>query len=203
MIPLPLYLSFIGATVALMLLPGPNVSLIVAQALSRGRRAALMTVCGTTTAMIVQLALVALGLSAVLSALAPWMNLLRWIGVAYLIYLAVRTWRAPSVTDVTPDALHATFGRGLLVSLFNPKTLFFYGAFFPQFVDLARPLPTQLVVLSVTFVIIAVIVDSAWALMAARLRPWLATRARLQKRLSAGLLAVAAAGLSLSRRGAQ
>ena len=203
MIALPLYLSFIGATGALMLLPGPNVSLIVAQALARGRRAALMTVGGTTTAMVVQLAFVALGLSAILTTLAPWVSLLRWIGVAYLIYLAVRMWRAPSVVDVTPDALQATFGRGFIVSLFNPKTLFFYGAFLPQFVDLAQPLAPQFMILSLTFLAIAVIVDSAWALLAAQIRPWLVARAALQKRLCAGLLAGAAAGLSLSRFGAQ
>ena len=162
-----------------------------------------MTVCGTSAAMVVQLTLVALGLSAVLTALAPWVNLLRWIGVAYLVVIAIRTWRAQPSLDLSPSTAEADFGRGLLVSMFNPKTLFFYGAFFPQFVDPARALTPQFLTLSVSFVAVAVTIDSGWALMATRLRPWLLSRGRLQQRASATLLAGAAVGLALSRLDAE
>ena len=139
MIDLSLYLAFITAVTVLMLIPGPNVALIVANSVAHGARYGLLTVAGTSTAMILQLALVALGMTQVLGMLGAWFEVLRWIGVAYLIALGIRAWRAPAVdlTRTRPDrrSPRAMFTRALLVSMTNPKTLLFYGAFFPQFVS--------------------------------------------------------------------
>jgi homoserine/homoserine lactone efflux protein len=199
------YLAFVAAAAVLMLVPGPNAALIVATSVARGTRAGLLTVAGTSAAMLLQLAVAALGMTALLGALGGWFEWLRWLGVAYLVHLGVRHWRAPEVdlTAVEPEPrpLRATVLRGLLVSLTNPKTLLFYGAFFPQFVDPAGDVPLQVALLSATFLALAVLLDSAWAVLAGRARGLLAARARLRNRLAGGLLIGAAAGLAAARRG--
>jgi threonine/homoserine/homoserine lactone efflux protein len=199
-----LYLAFVLATTVLILIPGPNVSLIVANSITYGTRFGLLTVAGTSAAMLPQLALTALGMTAVLGALATWFEWLRWLGVAYLIWLGVRQWRAPPVdltrTRSQPRSARAIVVRGLLVSLTNPKTLLFYGAFFPQFISIDRPLGPQVALLCATFMVIATLLDSAWALLAGRARGVLAARPRLRNRLSGGMLIGAGVGLALARK---
>jgi homoserine/homoserine lactone efflux protein len=198
------YLAFCAATVALMLVPGPNVALIVANAVAHGRRYGLLTVAGTSTAMVPQLALTVLGMTGVLLVMAYAFAWLRWIGVAYLVYLGIRTWRAPAVnlTRVAPEprSARSIFLRGFLVSLSNPKTLLFYGAFFPQFVTANANLGAQLALLSVTFLALAVTLDSCWALAAGRFRGVLAVRGTLRNRLTGGCYLAAALGLATVRR---
>lgn len=199
-----LYLAFIAAVTVLMLIPGPNVALITANSIAYGPRYGLLTVAGTSAAMIAQLSLTALGMSEALTFLASWFETLRWVGVAYLLYLGLVQWRAPAIdlttTKPEPKSPRAIFMRAALVSLTNPKTLLFYGAFFPQFISLSRPLAPQLIVLSVSFLVIALIVDSLWALAASRARGLLATRGRLRNRLAGGLLMSAGAALALARQ---
>jgi threonine/homoserine/homoserine lactone efflux protein len=204
MINLHLYFAFALATAILMLIPGPNVSLIVANSIAYGTRFGLLTVAGTSAAMILQLALTALGMAAVLGALAGWFEILRWVGVLYLLYLGIRQWRAPPVdltrTQPQPRSARAIWLRGLLVSLTNPKTLLFYGAFFPQFVIPGGRLVPQLALLCATFITLAVAIDGLWALLAGRARFLLASRGRLRNRLSGGMLIAAGAGLALARQ---
>ncbi len=204
MIALHVYLGFVAATAILILIPGPNVSLIVANAVAYGTRYGLLTVAGTSAAVLLQLVLTALGMTAVLGALAAWFEWLRWLGVAYLIWLGIRQWRAPPVdptqTLPQPRSVRAIVLRGFLVSLTNPKTLLFYGAFFPQFISIDRPLVPQLVVLCATFLILAAGLDGAWALLAGRARFVLAARPRLRNRLSGGMLMGAGVGLALARK---
>jgi len=200
-----LYWTFVVATVVLMLIPGPNVALIVANSVAYGARYGLLAVAGTSAAVVPQLVVAALGMSALLSALGQWFELLRWLGVAYLIYLGVQHWRAPpadlQLARPAPGLPARVFGRGLLVSLTNPKTLLFYGAFFPQFVSPEGDLVGQLLLLSATYLALAVAIDSGWALLAARARNLLASRSRLRNRLTGGLLIGAGAGLALAREG--
>ena len=201
---LPAYSAFALAVTILMLIPGPNVALIAANSIAHGARYGLTTVAGTSTAMVLQLALTGLGMTAVLGELARAFEVLRWLGVAYLIWLSIAALRAPA-TDLTktpPQARKegAIFGRGFLVSLTNPKTLLFYAAFFPQFVNPGAPAAPQIVLLAVTFLVIAVIVDSGWALLAARFRQFLALNGRLRNRLTGGFFLGAAAGLAFARR---
>src|SRR5215470_18927841 len=139
-----LYLGFVLATTILILIPGPNVSLIMANSIAHGTRYGLLTVIGTSSAIIVQLALTVLGLSATLGILATWFEWVRWIGVAYLLYIGIRQWRAAPVdltrTRPQPRSVRVIALRGFLISLTNPKTLLFYGAFFPQFVSPDAPI---------------------------------------------------------------
>jgi homoserine/homoserine lactone efflux protein len=204
MINLDLYLAFVLATSVLMLIPGPNVALIVANSVAYGTRYGLLTVAGTSSAMVLQLALTVLGMSALLGTLAQWFEWIRWIGVAYLLWLGIRQWRAEPVdlTRTRPQyrSPREIFMRGIIVSFSNPKTLLFYGAFFPQFITPGADMAAQIGVLSLTFLAVAVVLDGGWALLAGRARNVLAVRGRLRNRLSGGLLIGAGVGLALVHR---
>jgi threonine/homoserine/homoserine lactone efflux protein len=199
------YIAFVAASIVLILIPGPNVALIVATSLARGRRAGLATVAGASAAMVLQLALVALGLAAAVAAVADWFEALRWLGVAYLFYLGVKAWRTPLVEARLVAEPHEStrfaFARGFFVSLSNPKTLLFFGAFLPQFVNPGAEPTRQLLELSATFVLFAILLDSGWALLANHTRPLFATRSRLHNRITGGFLIGAGLGLALARKG--
>jgi threonine/homoserine/homoserine lactone efflux protein len=201
---LDLFVGFVLASSILMLIPGPNVSLIVANSIAHGTRYGLLTVAGTSSAIMVQLVLTALGLAATLDVLSEWFEWIRWIGVAYLLYLGIRQWVAAPVDlarfGPQPRSFRAIALRGFLISLTNPKTLLFYGAFFPQFVAPDAPIARQVILLSLTFLVIAIGLDCGWALLAGRVRGVLAMRGRLRNRLSGGLLVGAGIGLALAHR---
>ncbi len=203
---LDLYLAFVLASTVLILLPGPNVTLLVATSLAYGARRTLMTLAGTSSAIAAQLLVTVLGMTSLLLVLAAGFEWLRWAGVLYLLWLGVRQWRAAPVAleDVDPAAVSTgrLFWRGFVVSATNPKTLLFYAAFLPQFLDPARaPLP-QLLLLGATFLTLATVLDGSYTLLAGRLRPWFRgqRRARLRQRLSGALLIGAGLGLALARR---
>jgi homoserine/homoserine lactone efflux protein len=199
-----LYLTFVLAVSILILIPGPNVALIVANSVTYGSRYGFLTVAGTSAAMIVQLSLTILGMTELLGRMGAWFEWIRWIGVAYLIYLGVTTWRAPpqNLNEVAPErkSARAMFTHALLVSLTNPKTLFFYGAFFPQFVVTGQPMGPQVMLLSGTFLVLAILLDGCWALAAGRARGLLAVHGRLRNRISGGILVGAGIGLALARK---
>ncbi len=200
---LPLLSAFVAAVVVLMLIPGPNVALIVANSVAYGPRYGLLTVAGTSTAMVLQLALTGLGMTEALGTLGHWFEWLRWIGAAYLVWIGVQQWRAAPVdltrTAPQPRSARAIFGRAVLVSLTNPKTLLFYGAFFPQFISPRQGVTSQVLALSALFLVLAITIDSLWALAAGRARRALAVRGRLRNRMSGGLLVGAGVGLALAR----
>lgn len=201
---LSLYLAFVLATSILILIPGPNVSLIVANSVAYGTRYGLLTVAGTSSAVLVQVTITALGMTAVLGTLAYWFEWVRWIGVAYLVYIGVRQWLADPVdltrTKPQPKSVRVIYLRGLLVSLSNPKTLLFFGAFFPQFINMDRNPQAQVLLLCATFLVIGTLLDGAWAILAGHVRSFLGSRGRLRNRLSGGLLMGAGVGLALARR---
>ena len=203
MIDVPLMLPFVLASVVLMLIPGPNVALIVATSVGRGTRFGLLTVAGTASAMAVQLVAVGLGLAGLLGGLGHLFEWIRWIGAAYLVWLGIRQWRAPP-TDLTRTAAptrsrRQVWTRAFLVSLFNPKTLLFYGAFFPQFVSSRAGAGLQVATLCIVFLLIAITIDGGWALAAGRARPLLARHGRWRNRVAGTALVGAGAGLALER----
>ena len=146
-------LAFTLATALLMLVPGPNVALIVANSLAHGARFGLLTVAGTVAGVAPQLLLVCLGLAGVLDLAGHGLAWLRWAGAAYLVVLGIRAWRAnePDLGAVAPQARspRAIFLRAVLIALSNPKTLLFLGAFLPQFTTTAAPATPQVALLSV------------------------------------------------------
>jgi homoserine/homoserine lactone efflux protein len=200
---LHLWLAFLAAVVVLMLIPGPNVALIVANSATYGVRFGLLTVLGTGIASAIQVSLAGLGLCTMLGQLGGWFAELRWAGVAYLVYLGIRQWRAAPIdlasVAPSPDLSGRIIRRAILVGSTNPKTLFFYGAFFPQFIRADAPPAPQVVILAATLLATAVTVDSGWALLAHQLRPLLRRRARLRNRLTGCLMIGAGATLAVAR----
>lgn len=194
--------GFILAVTLLMLLPGPNVALIVGNSIGNGMRSGLLTVAGTTSAMALQLGLTCLGLHAALGLAGNMFAWLRWAGVIYLIYLGLKAWNAPVTAldaPVTVKAPFVIFKQACLVSLTNPKTLFFFSAFFPQFITDNGHALRQMVILSISFLITALIVDSGWVLFSHHSRKLLTGHRRLQNRISGGFLITAGIGLAVAR----
>jgi threonine/homoserine/homoserine lactone efflux protein len=198
-----LFFAFVAAAVLLMLTPGPNVALIVGNSVAHGPRYGLLTVAGTSSAMIAQLGLTALGMTELLGTLGVWFEWIRWAGVAYLVYLGIAQWRAPMIdlagTPPKAKSVREIYGRALFVSLTNPKTLLFFGAFFPQFVDPAKAIEPQIALLSATFLALVCVVDTSWALAAGRARAMLSSCGRLRNRISGALLIGAGLGLAFAR----
>ena len=201
--PLEHYIGFLIAATALVATPGPNVALIVANSLAHGPRYGLTTVVGTASAITIQLALTVLGASTVLAIVADWFSILRWAGVAYLVWLGLRAWMAAPAGlsgEVTPRSLVATALRGFVVSISNPKTLLFFGAFLPQFITPGPNATQQLALLAATFLVVSTLGDSLWAVFARPLAGVLKIDGSLRNRLTGGLLIGAGVGLALARR---
>lgn len=173
--------GFVAAALVLLLIPGPGVLYIVARSLSQGHRAGLISVLGLSVGALVHVAAATAGLSAILLTSATAFGLVKALGAGYLIYLGIRTLLArPPTAGVEASALRSLyrlFTDGVLVSVLNPKIAVFFLAFLPQFVDPSRgPVPQQVLLLGIIYVALALITDSAYALLAGSLRHWLGGR---------------------------
>lgn len=202
-----LYAAFVLATVALILLPGPIVTLVIANSLAYGTRTGVMTSLGASFGNLILAAAGAAGLVAALSYLGDVFEVIRWAGAAYLIWLGIKAWREEPHTldDTKPMRKSSTvFAQGIVVALTNPKTIIFYAAFFPQFINPVAPAAPQLALLAVTFVVLATILDTGYALLAGRLRVYMADvkRAKIKNRLTGALLIGTGIGMVVARRGA-
>ena len=195
-------LALVVATAVLVAIPGPNVALIVAQCLQRGLRYGLITVGATTLGVALQLLLVVAGLSAVLETAASTLSWIKWLGVVYLVWLGISTWRTRAQT---PDSMRRpkiarTVSQGLLLAVVNPKTLLFNAAFLPQFVDSGAGQPVaELALLAAAYLAVILVGDVGWALGANGARRWFTRPGRWRNRLSGGFLVGAGVGLSLAR----
>jgi threonine/homoserine/homoserine lactone efflux protein len=201
---LQLYLAYIAACIGLALLPGPIVTLVIANGLRHGTRAALTNIAGVQAALTIVIGIVAIGLTSLMATMGYWFDWLRFAGAAYLVWLGIKLIRAP-VEGVGSDApppppRGGFFLQGLLVSLSNPKVLVFFGAFIPQFVDMSRDHVSQVTLLGVTFMLIAAITDALYALLAGRARAFFsARRTRLVSRVSGGFMIGGGIWLALTR----
>jgi threonine/homoserine/homoserine lactone efflux protein len=197
-----LFAGFLAITIVLILVPGPIVTLIVSTGATKGVRAALVTVAGTSLGNAALLAAIALGLNWVLLHATYLFELLRWFGAAYLIWLGVRAWRSPGSSVAIAAGNRVHFWRGVLVALSNPKTLAFFTAFLPQFVDPTRPAARQLAVMCAVSVLLAALSDSGWALASGLGRSWFLKPARADFLRRASGLALVGGGtwLLLTRR---
>jgi len=186
--------------------PGPNMLHVMTQSIRHGHRRALATMAGLMSAVLLCLAASAMGLGAVLKASPRLFDVLRYAGVAYLVWLGIKAWRAP-VGPVTDDAAprersgHKLFATGLLTGLSNPKLIIFAAALFPQFIDPARPFGTQLAILVASFVVIESFWYGVYALGGLRLARWLepANRQRLFNRAT-GVMFIGFGGALLGGR---
>jgi threonine/homoserine/homoserine lactone efflux protein len=165
-----LYL-FLGASLALLLAPGPAVLYIVARSVNQGRVAGLVSVLGVETANFLHASAAALGLSAILVSSALAFDVVKYLGAAYLIYLGVRKIlvRAEKAKEeaTKPEGLSRIYSQGFVVNLLNPKTALFFFAFLPQFADPSTgQVALQMFVLGVMFVLMAIVTDGCYALLA-------------------------------------
>lgn len=201
---LQLYLAFVAACIALALLPGPIVSLLIANGLRHGTRAALLNVAGAQAGLAIVVGVVAVGLTSLMATMGYWFDWVRFAGAAYLVWLGVKLIRSP-VEGVDADEPPAPprggfFLQGFLVLLSNPKVLVFFGAFIPQFVDMSRDHFPQVVLLGVTFMVVAALTDAIYALLAGRARMFFsARRTRLVSRISGGFMIGGGIWLALTR----
>ena len=197
-----LFAGFLAITIVLLLAPGPIVTLVISTAATRGMRAGLVTVAGTSTGNALLIAAIALGLGWVLGHAVVLFEALRWLGAAYLVWLGVQAWRHAGAPAPPVAGNHVHFRRGVLVALSNPKTIAFFTAFLPQFVDPALPAARQLAVMCTVTVLLAAVSDSCWAIASGLGRAWFMApaRAKLLGRASGITLIGGGLWLSLARR---
>jgi threonine/homoserine/homoserine lactone efflux protein len=198
-----LFAAFLLITAVLIAAPGPVVTLVISTGATQGRKAALTTVAGTTAGNAILLAAIAIGLNWVVAHAGLLFEALRWTGAAYLVWLGVQVWRRAGRTgEDLKDTGRRRFLRGLIVALSNPKTIVFFTAFLPQFVDPALPAGPQLAAMCAASALMAAVMDSAWAVAAGLGRAFFVQpkRARLLARLSGGVLVGGGIWLTLARR---
>jgi threonine/homoserine/homoserine lactone efflux protein len=198
-------LLFAGAAMALLVVPGPSVVYIVTRGIHQGRAAALVSVLGVTTATLVHTVFAAAGLSAILASSALAFSIVKYAGSAYLVYLALRTWRDRSderLDRLRPAAdLRRVYAEGFLVNLLNPKTALFILALLPQFVDPSRGAAgLQILLLGGLLASLGLISDGTYALASGSIGSWLRRRrsiAGIQRRVSATIYAALGIGTAL------
>ena len=198
-----LFTAFVLITIVLIITPGPIVTLVISTGATQGSRAALTTVAGTTLGNALLLGGIGFGLDWVHAHADLLFDALRWTGAAYLVWLGVQAWRhAGEGGQSLMETGRARFVRGLLVALSNPKTIVFFTAFLPQFVDPGLPAGPQLTAMCVVSVLLAAASDSAWAVASGLGRAWFMKpeRAKLLGRLSGTVLIGGGLWLSLARR---
>jgi threonine/homoserine/homoserine lactone efflux protein len=199
-----LFAAFLVITLVLVLTPGPIVTLVIATGATQGTRAALATVAGTSTGNAILIATIAGGLGFVIQYAAILFEVLRFVGAAYLIWLGVQAWRGAgrSGEGAPSPEPRVHFRRGFFVALSNPKTIAFFTAFLPQFVDPRLPAAPQLIVMCAVAITMAAITDCGWAVAAGAGRAWFLqpARVKLLGRLSGLALIGGGIWLSLARR---
>ncbi|CDZ55583.1 LysE family translocator [Neorhizobium galegae] len=172
------WLAFVAASSVLLAIPGPTILLVISYALSHGRKVASATVAGVALGDFTAMTASMLGLGALLATSAALFTVLKWVGAAYLIYLGIKLWRAPvseraadlgeaEVTSVKPFKI---FLHTYVVTALNPKSIVFFVAFLPQFLDLSQPLFFQIVVFEVTFLVLATLNATLYGLLASMAR---------------------------------
>ncbi len=206
---LDLWLAFVAASTALLLIPGPTVLLVLSYALSKGRGVALASAGGVALGDLVAMTASLMGLGALVLASATLFTALKWIGAAYLVWLGMKLIRSAPVAGPAMPAGTQVTGRGVFwhaaaVTALNPKSIAFFIAFVPQFVVLTAPLAPQFAILIGTFVALAALSALAYALLADRMRARIARPGVIQWLTRAGGGAMIAMGLATAflRRGA-
>lgn len=181
-------LAFAAMSFLLIVIPGPSVLFVIGRALAWGRRAALTTVVGNTLGACALVVAVAFGVGAVVERSVLVFTVLKLVGAGYVVFLGVRAWRergslraVVTGTEAAQGGLR-TFWEGFAVGVTNPKTIVFFAAVLPQFVDRGQGhVAAQMLLLGLVFNVIAVASDMAWGLVAAGARDWFA---RSPQRLS-------------------
>lgn len=190
-----LWIAFVIASSVLLAVPGPTVMLVVSYALGHGKQTGWATVPGVTLGDFTAMSASLLGAGAVLAASATLFTVLKLAGAAYLIWLGIGLWRAePKLAGFEETSSGASkramFWNAYVVTALNPKSIVFFVAFVPQFVNPATPVLPQFVILEATFLFLAALGAAIWAILAGNLRERFKRRETLRKvnRAGAGFL---------------
>jgi threonine/homoserine/homoserine lactone efflux protein len=198
------WLLYLVTAIGLSLAPGPNGLLALTHGALHGRRKALYTISGGACGFIAVIALSMFGIGALLKASLVWLTVMKWVGGAYLVWLGIQLWRSPAIglegggpVDARPGWF--LFQQGALSALTNPKGLLFFTAFLPQFIDPARSLVVQFVLMAGTFAATEVAAELLLASLANRIRPWLRRVGRRFNRACGGVFVALGVALPLRR----
>lgn len=204
-----MWFAFFGAAIVIAVTPGPGAVQSMATGLTHGVKRGYWSIVGLEVGLMLQMTLVAIGLGAAVAGSMVAFTIIKWLGVAYLAYLAVRQWRSAPIdlnTQIERGVDGGAFSlltRGFLVNATNPKGLLFFLAVMPQFVVPTAPLLPQYVTIGITMVAVDLVVMGLYSALAVRLLTWLRTprQQTLLNRVVSGLFATAAVVLALVRRG--
>lgn len=206
--PLELWLAYVATSTVVLAIPGPTILLVLSYSITHGRQATLPLVAGVALGDSIAITLSLIGLGTLLATSALWFTIIKWLGGLYLIYLGFMLLRGatkplPMQTDATRESSpRKLFGNAFIVTALNPKSIVFFIALLPQFISAAHPVASQLWILGVTFVILATIGATSYALFAASIRRFLASQ-RAQKAycyVGGGLLCTAGAWALSAKR---
>ena len=196
------WLIYLAAAIGLSLSPGPNGLLALTHGALHGRRMTLWTIFGGSFGFVAVIALSMFGIGALLQTSLVWLTVLKWLGGAYLVWLGIQVWRAPALR-VELMALSSErggwslFRQGALSAMTNPKGILFFAAFLPQFIDPARSLVMQFLIMACTFAGIEVVTEFLIASTAHRIRPWLERSGKRFNQACGGIFIAIGAALPL------
>ena len=200
---LHLYLAYVAACIVLVIVPGPTVTLIVANSLRHGTRAGLLNIAGTQVGLALMIGIVLAGLASLIEAMGWWFDWVRLAGAAYLIWLGVKLLRSSgslATPQHAPKPRGGFFLQGFLVLISNPKALILFGALFPQFIDPGGDYVGQVILLGATAMATALAFDSIYAILSGKAGAVLSRgRLRLLSRASGVCLIAGGAWLALAR----
>ena len=196
------WLIYLLAATGLSLSPGPNGLLALTHGALHGHTKAMYTIGGGALGFVLVIALSMFGIGALLQTSLLWLTVMKWLGGAYLVWLGLQVWRSPPIglelsgtAGVRGGA--SMFRQGLLSALTNPKALLFFADFLPQFIDPARSLWLQFVVMAGTFALIEIATELLIARMAHRISPWLRRVGRRFNQVCGGLFMAIGVALPL------
>ncbi len=200
---LEVWITYVLACAIVVIVPGPSVTIIIANSVKHGTKAGLANIVGGQLGLGLALVVLLTGLASVMSIVSEWFYILKLVGAVYLIWLGIKLWRSNGQLTAPEDkpAKGGFFLQGFFVSITNPKVLLFFGAFIPQFVNINAEPVYQLSLLGATFMLIASIIDGGYAVLAGNAGKWLSTkRVRFVERFSGTLLIGGGIWLALARR---
>lgn len=199
--PFDLWLTFVAASTALLLIPGPTIVLVLSYALTQGRKVALATAAGVALGDLIAMTASLLGLGALVLASATAFTVLKWAGAAYLLWLGLKMLRSAKTADLGALAkdsampARGVFGHAAIVTALNPKGIGFFIAFVPQFITPSAPMLPQFAILIATFVSLAALNALAYALLADKMRSRLARPAMMRNLTRLGGVTLMGMGL--------
>ncbi|WP_331371643.1 LysE family translocator [Sinorhizobium chiapasense] len=170
------WFAFAAASAVLLAIPGPTILLVISYSLGHGRKTAGATVAGVALGDFTAMTASMLGLGALLATSAAIFTVLKWVGAAYLIWLGIKLWKAPvggeeqDADGASAERPRRIFLHAYAVTALNPKSIIFFVAFLPQFLDLSRPLFAQMAIFEATFLMLATLNAALYAFLASAAR---------------------------------